>query len=127
MAEGEIKHNALVHRDVSFTKQTVETGQDTPVSPDGTSTTFSAVAGGYMISASNEAAAKGLADMVLDQKVDRAALPDGAILSLWLRLGELVQSMAGGMAPPGEDFPQTASLDLGAAGGRLKLNVKVGF
>lgn len=126
MADAEITENAVVHREVTFTKQTVETGQDTPISPGGTTTSLYGVAGSFMISASSDAAAKAMTDQILDQKVERKALPNGAILALGLRLADLAEGMAGGMAGPA-DFPQTVSLELGQSSGRLAVNVKLGF
>lgn len=127
MADIEVVERALVHREVAFTKQVVETGQETPISPDGATTTFTGVAGGFQIAGGNEAAVKTLADLILDQKVKRAQLPDGAVLTLSLRLAEMIEGMSGGMAQVGDDMPQTAKVALAQAGGKLKITVKLGF
>lgn len=127
MADVEVTERAVVHREVAFTKQVVETGTETPMSPDGTSTSFTGIAGRFQINGSNEAAAKGLADMILDEKVKRAQLPNGAVLTMSLRLVELIEGMSGGMAHVGDDMPQTANVALTQSGGKLKITVKLGF
>lgn len=127
MADVEVTERAVVHREVAFTKQVVETGQETPMTPDGTSTSFTGIAGGFQINGSNEAAAKTLADMILDEKVKRAQLPNGAVLTISLRLAELIEGMSGGMAQVGDDMPQTAKVAFAQAGGKLKITVKLGF
>lgn len=127
MADIEVTERALVHREVAFTKQVVETGQETPMSPDGATTSFTGIAGDFQINASSEATAKKLADLILDQKLERAQLPDGAVLTLSLRLAELIEGMSGGMAQVGDDMPQTAKVAFAQAGGKLEITVKLGF
>lgn len=127
MADIEVTERALVHRDVAFTKQVVETGAETPMSPDGITTSFTAIAGGFQINGSDEASAKAMADMILDEKVKRAQLPNGAVLTLSLRLAELIEGMTGGMAQVGGDMPQTAKVAVAQAGGKLEITVKLGF
>ncbi len=127
MADVEVTEKALVHREIAFSKQVVETGQDTPMTPNGTATTLTGVAGSFQINGPNEAVVKALTDQVLDQKLERKALSGGAILAVSARLAELVEGMSGGMAQMGDDAPQTAQISLGQTNGKLRVTVKLGF
>jgi hypothetical protein len=127
MADVEVTQRALVHRGVAVSKQVIETGQDTPMTPGGTSTAFTGIVGSFQVNAPSEAAAKAMADMILDQKVKRAALPNGAVLTLSMRVAELIEGLSGGMAQLGGDAPQTAQLAVAQTGGKLRATVKLGF
>ena len=49
------------------------------------------------------------------------------MLTLSLRLAELIEGMTGGMAQVGGDMPQTAKVAVAQAGGKLEITVKLGF
>lgn len=123
MADVEIKDGAVTHRDVSMTKTVTQVS-----SPMGEEkqTGFSGIAGAYMFHAGSESDAKGVVDTILDDKVKRAPLANGALLTLTAKVAEMVRVMSSGMAD-GEGAPSSLDLAMSRQGSALKFSFKVGM
>lgn len=122
-ADVEIKDAAATHRDVSMTKQVTDISG--PMG-DQTTTSFSGIAGDYLFSAATESDAKAMVDKILDDKIERGALPGGALMTLSTKVAELVRTMSGGMADA-DGAPSKLDIVMNKQGSTLAFTFKVGM
>jgi hypothetical protein len=92
-------------------------------------TQYTAIAGSYLISYSgdDENAAKALIDAIVDQKVKRAPLAKGALLTLTLDLEKIYDRLAGFGIPAymDEESPKLAEIRLFRGENSLQLKVSI--
>ena len=113
----------LEHRDITLAKQMV-------TMPGVEQTTYTGVAGGYYITATtmDEDVARGLIDAALDQKITRQKLPDNTLMSMDLRLMDLldIASPAGNpLAGLGEMAPEDMHLSVESKDSTLTLRIRL--
>ncbi len=125
--EVEITPDAFEHRGVKYLKTLVTNdGAPNPMMPNGVMESYAGAVGSYMVAAATAAVTKQITDSVIDHKIQRAALPDGAVLTVDVRLGAMMKAMAAslrGMAS-GEGLPEQVGLTVVPSGRQLSLRVR---
>jgi hypothetical protein len=123
---------ALEHRGLKVMRtRLTNDGPPNPVIPDGTLDSYLAVIGSCMTMTigGKDTDAKAAFDQVIDQKMKRAPIPDGALLDLTLDIKAFVAMMRAQRGREGEeigeDVPAKATLSIGKRDKALALHVHV--
>lgn len=124
--EVEVTVDALEHRGVKMTKSRITGAPPSPIATDGTMETLVGVAGNHFVMAmGGDAGAKALVDAVLDDKVKRAPLPDGALA----RISMDVAALFGAFVPGGQqlppDAPEKVTMSVTRRGEVLRLTTRI--
>ena len=127
----EITPNAITHRDIGVTSTVVELDDvgPNPLTKDGQTESFSAIAGNAMVVSSFGDAAsnvKSLIDQVLDNKLKRTPL--GKLMTMSLDLGKMVDfigEMSGGQGPDANDIPAGVNMGLAKTDKGLHIEVRI--
>jgi hypothetical protein len=122
--EMEVTPDALEHRGVKVLKMVASGYPENPLMPDGSMETFAGAVGPYMFVTfgGKEPAAKAMIDAISDQKIERAALPGGALMDLTIDLPGMLATIRG---EADEDTPAKMTMTLGKRGKALALHVVV--
>lgn len=129
MVDAEVEQNAFKHRDIPVMKTIITSDTETPVMPTGEQTTYTAVAGSYLISATTVKIenVKSLMDQALDQKVKRKPLAGNALAIVNVQFMDLIDRISpiGNPFEGQEKLPETLRISVDAKGGSLNLRISI--